>query len=317
MARGSRRSSRDSGAEGVLLVDKPDGPTSHDVIAMLRRALGTRTIGHAGTLDPMATGLLVVVVGRYTRLSQYLTGADKSYLAEVTFGTRTTTDDRQGEALERGDPSTLDDERVRAALERFRGAQQQTPPAYSAIQVGGERLYDKARRGEDVVVPAREVTVHELEAIAWQPPTLRFRVRCSKGTYIRSLARDLGDALGVPAHLSSLRRTASGAFRLEDARALADLVEPGNALAALRTGPTSLPGMRMIAVDQREAADLLEGRAVRRQPGGAENTAQPAVAHLGERLIAVVQVSASGLQPDRALTSKAEGGEAGQRPRPP
>lgn len=328
MARGQRRSPKDSGAEGVLLVDKPQGPTSHDVIAQLRRALGTRTIGHAGTLDPMATGLLVVVVGRYTRLSQYLTGADKAYLAEVTFGARTTTDDAAGEVVERGDPSSLDEERVRRALGGFLGVQQQIPPAYSAIQIGGERLYDKARRGEAVDVPAREVTIHDVETLEWRPPTVRFVVRCSKGTYIRSLARDLGEAVGVPAHLSSLRRTASGAFTLAEARTLPSLLEEGVAKAALRTGPSSLPELPMVAVDEREAADLLEGRAVRREVARdiaslddeAEVDRGIAVAHVGERLIAVVHRSRKGLQPARALSSKdappesegLEGREAGQ-----
>lgn len=304
MARGAKKRARDSGAEGVLLVDKPEGPTSHDVIAQLRRALGTRALGHAGTLDPMATGLLVVVAGRYTRLSQYLTGADKAYLAEVTFGARTTTDDRLGEVVEEGDPSSLDEARVRDALEGFRGVQQQVPPAFSAIQVEGERLYDKARRGEEVTVPAREVTIHDLELRAWEPWRATVFVRCSKGTYIRSLARDLGAALGVPAHLSSLRRTASGAFTLDDARPLSALLEEGVAVASLRRGPSALPGMGMVEVSVAAARDLLEGRAVK---GMAPLEGEVAVAHLGERLIGIVRVGEGAeLRPDRALVAKDE-----------
>lgn len=303
MVRGRKRRARDSGAEGVLLVDKPEGPTSHDVIAQLRRALGTRTLGHAGTLDPMATGLLVVVAGRYTRLSQYLTGADKRYLAEVTFGARTTTDDRLGEPLEEGDPSALDEATIRNVLERFRGTQQQVPPAYSAIQVGGERLYEKARRGEEVNVPPREVTIHELELLGWEPGRARLSVHCSKGTYIRSLARDLGEAVGVPAHLSSLRRTGSGAFTLEEARPLSTLLEEGVAFASLKKGPSSLPGMAMVEVSPEDAGDLLEGRAVRRPDAVMDEVA---VAHIGERLIAIVRPNGRELQPARALISKEE-----------
>lgn len=307
MARGQRKRARDSGAEGVLVVDKPEGMTSHDIINQLRRALGTRTIGHAGTLDPMATGVLVVLVGRYTRLSQHLTGASKSYLADVTFGSRTTTDDREGDVIARGDPSALDEERVREALHGFLGVQQQIPPAYSAISVDGERLYAKARRGEEVVVPAREVTIHEVALHEWRLPTVRFTVRSSKGTYVRSLARDLGERVGVPAHLSALRRTASGSFTLAQARTLAELLEEGVALSALRTGPTSLPEVTMVSVDERAAADLLQGR---RAPG--ELSTEVGVAHVGERLIALVKPApGGGLQPMRALAS-AEEGPAGE-----
>lgn len=302
MVRGRKKRAQDSGAEGVLLVDKPEGPTSHDVIAQLRRALGTRTLGHAGTLDPMATGLLVVVAGRYTRLSQYLTGADKRYLAEICFGFRTTTDDRLGEPLEEGDPSSLDEGRVREALERFRGPQRQVPPAFSAIQVGGERLYDKARRGEVVDVPPREVTIHELELLSWEPWRARVSVHCSKGTYIRSLARDLGTALGVPAHLSSLRRTQSGAFTLEQARPLSTLLEESVALTSLMTGPSSLPGMAMVEVSLEDAGELLEGRAVRCSTAAAE----AAIAHVEKRLVAIVRSNGRELRPARALLSKEE-----------
>jgi tRNA pseudouridine55 synthase len=284
----------------VLLVDKPEGPTSFDVIAKLRRALGTRAIGHAGTLDPLATGLLVVLVGRYTRLSQMLTGADKSYEAEVCFGTRTSTDDREGEVLEEGDPSGITEERVRAALAEMEGPIQQVPPAYSAISVGGERLYAKARRGEAVEVPPRDVVLHRLELVGFEAPKARVFVRCSKGTYIRALARDLGDALGVPAHLSALRRTASGSFDIEQAATLDALTaEEGSALAALRGGPEALPGVSFVEVDAAGKAALGHGQTAAAEGLGAEGEVALAV-HEGD-LVAIVRAEAGRARVVRGL----------------
>jgi tRNA pseudouridine55 synthase len=306
-----RRSGADSGATGLLLVDKPEGPTSFDVIAKLRGALGTRAIGHAGTLDPLATGLLVVLAGPYTRLSQHLTGADKVYEATVAFGARTSTDDREGEVLEEGDPSGLTEGAVREALLAMSGPQRQVPPAYSAISVGGERLYAKARRGEEVEAPPRDVVLHELVLLSWQPPQARIFVRCSKGTYVRAIARDLGARLGVPAHLGALRRTASGAFRIEDAQPLAALLEGGVATAALREGPAVIGDLPLAPVTAEAAAALLQGKRV---AGGAGLAGGVAVAHLGERLVGLVLVDDGTLAPQRALMAPGglAGGGAGQ-----
>lgn len=285
---GSKRSRRTAGVDGVLLVDKPSGLTSHDVVGRLRRALGTATVGHAGTLDPMATGLLVVLVGYYTRLSPYLTGAEKAYDAEVTFGSSTTTDDAEGEVLQRGDASAVSELGLRQALSGFRGRLAQVPPAYSAIQIAGERMYDRARRGEPVEIPAREVTIHELECLHFAPPHVTLSVRCSKGTYIRSLARDLGERLGVPAHLSGLRRTASGAFRLVDAVSLEELLEAGVARRHLRCGLEALPGFPSFAVEEATAHDLLLGRPVTLPAAPVAASADICLAHRAGEVVALI-----------------------------
>ncbi|MFZ9889835.1 MAG: tRNA pseudouridine(55) synthase TruB [Myxococcota bacterium] len=286
---GSRRSNRSVGVDGVLLVDKPSGLTSHDVVGRLRRALRTRTVGHAGTLDPMATGLLVVLVGYYTRLSPYLTGADKAYDAEVTFGKSTTTDDAEGEVLETSETDRVTEAELRAALAGFRGRCVQVPPAYSAIQIAGERMYDKARRGESVEIPAREVTFHELECLGYEPPRASLAVRCSKGTYIRSLARDLGQRMGVPAHLSGLRRTGSGAFRLADAVPLEDLLVADVAQRHLRRGLHALPGLTAVEVEEDLAKELLLGRPVL-VPGASplQDAHETCLAHIAGDVVALV-----------------------------
>lgn len=299
--RGRGRRGRDLGPTGILLVDKPEGPTSFDVVAKLRRALGTRTIGHAGTLDPLASGLLVVLVGAYTRLSQHLTAADKAYQARIVFGARTSTDDREGEVIERGDPSALDEARVREALASMEGEQDQVPPAFAAISVGGERLYAKARRGEAVEAPMRRVVLHELELLGWQPPAATVRVVCSKGTYVRAIARDLGARLGVPAHLGALRRTASGGYRLEEAQPLDALLDEGRAEAALLRGPEAIRGLPLVPVDEVGAARLEQGQALRLETEDALPSEGVAVAHLGRALVAIVRLQGGQAQPRRDL----------------
>lgn len=209
--------------DAFFVVDKPRGPTSHDVVARLRRASGVKRIGHAGTLDPMATGVLLVAVGRTTRLIEYLADAEKGYLADITFGIETDTYDAEGKVVTQLDASGLTREAVEGALAPLRGIIQQRAPAYSAISVGGQRLYDLARTGQVVVAPVRTVEISRLELETWQPPVAQVRVECSKGTYIRSLAHDLGDALGTGAHLSGLVRTRIGDFHLDRAVSLADL----------------------------------------------------------------------------------------------
>jgi|SRR5579859_1486968 len=209
---------------GLILLDKPTGPTSHDMVYAVRRGAGEKHVGHAGTLDPLATGLLVMCLGPATRLSEYLSGKDKRYTARLRFGQTTNTYDAQGEvtATSLALPDRL---AVEAALAGFRGAQQQVPPAFSAIKRGGQKAYDLARRGEAVVLEARPVVIHALELVDWQPPEALIEVHCSAGTYIRSLAHDLGQRLGCGAHLTALRRTASGALRVDDAVTLAALQE--------------------------------------------------------------------------------------------
>lgn len=205
---------------GVLVVDKPGGMTSHDVVARARRALGTRAIGHAGTLDPMATGVLVLAVGEGTKLVQHLTGQDKEYEATVRLGVETDSLDADGTVTgTREVPPDLGLEQVRQAARGFIGEQDQQAPAVSAIKVGGKALHRRVRAGERVEAPVRRVVVRELEVLQVQGPDLRLRVACAKGFYVRALARDLAGALGTVGHLTRLRRTRSGTSRIEDAAA--------------------------------------------------------------------------------------------------
>ena len=205
--------------DGVCLVSKPAGPTSHDVVDIVRRALGQSRVGHLGTLDPFAEGLLVMVVGRATRLAPYAAGWRKSYVGVIRLGAVTTTDDRTGEVTATSADAwrALEIGTIRAASLALTGPIEQKPPAFSAVKVGGVRAYEKARRGETVTVQARPVTVFELVVTEWKAPDVGFRATVSGGTYLRSLARDLGERLGCGGHLAELRRTAVGPFRLEDA----------------------------------------------------------------------------------------------------
>lgn len=273
--------------DGLLVVDKPEGPTSFDVVARARRALGTRSIGHTGTLDPLASGVLVLLVGSWTRLANLLTSDEKRYRATVRLGASTRTDDREGEVLERGDATRLDEATLLGALARMHGPQQQVPPAFSAIHVEGERAYAKARRGEAVALEARDIVLHEVGLLEWRPPDAVVDVRCSKGTYIRALARDLGQALGVPAHLGALRRTAAGPWTLDDAVPLSLLVDdPASAIAALRAGVGALRGVSLLPVSEDEARALRQGKRV----ATTAPAQQGAVAHAGEAPVAIVDV---------------------------
>lgn len=213
---------------GVLVIDKPEGLTSHDVVARVRRLIGEARVGHAGTLDPFATGVLPLCVGQATRLVEYLSNADKSYLVEVMLGIQTDTDDLTGQVIRDFDDSDVDLLAIAPAdlepvLDRFRGPIQQRPPAYAAIKIGGRKLYEMARAGETVEVPARPVTIHRLELVAWAAPKLTLLIECSKGTYIRSLARDIGDVLRVGGHALTLRRLRTGPFSVDQAHRLIDL----------------------------------------------------------------------------------------------
>ncbi|HEX8002994.1 MAG TPA: tRNA pseudouridine(55) synthase TruB [Mycobacteriales bacterium] len=199
---------------GLLVVDKPAGWTSHDVVARVRRLAGTRRVGHAGTLDPMATGVLVLGVEKATRLLGHLTLHDKRYDATVAFGVTTTTDDAEGEVVATADASGVTEAAVVAAAAALTGDVEQVPPGVSAISVGGVRSYARVRRGETVELPARRVTVHAFDVLSFSAGSAQVRVHCSSGTYVRALARDLGAALGVGAHLTALRRTASGPYAL-------------------------------------------------------------------------------------------------------
>jgi tRNA pseudouridine55 synthase len=199
----------------VLVVDKPSGPTSHDVVDHVRRRLGQKRVGHTGTLDPFATGVLPVCLGLATRLARFFTDGEKAYRATVRLGFATTTDDLTGEPLDEPRPVTVDDDAVRRACRALVGTLPQVPPAFSAKRVGGRRLYDLARAGRPVDRPAVTVTVHAFDLLSRDRDLLEVDVRCAPGTYVRALARDLGTALGVGAHLTALRRTRSGGFGLD------------------------------------------------------------------------------------------------------
>jgi tRNA pseudouridine55 synthase len=253
---------------GLLLVDKPAGISSFGAIARLRRAYG-RKLGHTGTLDPFATGLLVVLHGRATRLAPYLGGLDKRYEATVQFGATSTTDDPEGDITTTG--ATTTEAAVAAALPAFIGEIQQVPPAASAVHIDGERAYRRFRRGETVTVPARQVTIHGITLMHFDDTTqtAQLDVACGTGTYIRSIARDLGEVLGTGAYLTALRRTEVGAFRVDDAAAPDAIAEsvPGTvAWAAPLTAIPALPRREVTATErtaighgQRIANDELSG----------------------------------------------------------
>jgi tRNA pseudouridine55 synthase len=215
--------------DGLVVVDKPAGLTSHDVVARIRRLAGTRRVGHAGTLDPMATGVLVVGVGRATRLLGYLARTEKAYDATIRLGTSTLTDDAEGEITGRADASGVDDDAVMAEMAALTGEIDQVPSAVSAVKVDGVRSYRRVRSGQEVELPARSVLVSTFEAVdirrAGEFVDVDVHVVCSSGTYIRALARDLGAALGVGGHLTALRRTRVGPYRLSDAHPLDALGE--------------------------------------------------------------------------------------------
>ncbi|WP_158863238.1 tRNA pseudouridine(55) synthase TruB [Leifsonia sp. AG29] len=251
---------------GLILVDKPAGLTSHDVVARVRRLAATRKVGHAGTLDPMATGLLILGLNSSTRLLTYIVGADKEYRATIRLGATTTTDDADGEIVDRASIDELDlvtDGAVRSGIEALTGEIEQVPSSVSAIKVDGKRAYARVRAGEEVVLAARAVTVSEFELLTTRREgdaiDLDVRVVCSSGTYIRSLARDLGAGLGVGGHLTALRRTRVGAYDVHDAHGL-DTLDPGAALipaveAAIRLFPR-------LDLTEQQAIDLTHGRGI-------------------------------------------------------
>ena len=228
--------------DGVLLIDKPSAHTSHDVVARLRGILRMKRIGHAGTLDPMATGLLVILVGKATRISQYLMSVDKEYTGTIKLGASTNTQDAEGEVLETRPVPALSEADVRAALTGFLGDQYQMPPMFSAIKIAGKALYKSARAGEEVEREPRFIRISQYDLTRWASPEIDFRVLCTKGTYVRTLAHDLGQRLGCGAHLSALRRIASGNLNVSRAVTLEQLQK------------MSLPEVEKVLIPAYEAA---------------------------------------------------------------
>jgi len=214
---------------GALVVDKPVGMTSHDVVQAIRNGTGLRRAGHTGTLDPRASGVLVILVGPAVRLSEYVSASDKRYQAIIRLGGTTDTFDAEGQFTPSKDPLNVTEAEFEEALKTFVGEIEQVPPAYSAVKVGGRKAYEMARKGEEVELEPRKIMVHHLEVLEWTPPEVVIDVHCSSGTYVRSLANDLGNTLGCGAYLVGLRRTKSGRFTLRDATPLRKLQEAFNA----------------------------------------------------------------------------------------
>lgn len=254
--------------DALVVVDKPAGWTSHDVVGRVRRLAGTRKVGHAGTLDPMATGVLVLGVNRATRLLTYLVGSDKEYAATIRLGQDTVTDDAEGEVTSAPGAAGVDDGALAAAVRALTGAIAQVPSAVSAIKVDGKRSYARVRAGQDVALPARPVTVHRFDVLGRRSAVaadgtevtdLDVAVVCSSGTYVRALARDLGAALGTAGHLTALRRTRVGAFTLEDAATLEDLAQGFRAIDVTTAARRCFPVREL---DAEEATDLRFGRPI-------------------------------------------------------
>jgi tRNA pseudouridine55 synthase len=262
----------------VLPVDKPRGPTSHDAVAAVRRALGTRQVGHTGTLDPFASGLLLVCVGPATRLAEYFAPLPKRYVATLRLGEATDTDDLTGAVVSSSEGwRTLDAAAVEGALARQVGTIEQLPPAYSAKKVQGERLYAAAREGREVERTPSTVTIHALRVLAVELPDVRFEVECGAGTYIRAIARDAGGALGVGGHLRELRRTAIGPHRVEDAVPLDLLGDEARVREAMLPPAAAISHLPRVVVDAAGEAELRHGRPV---PAEEETPAEAPVALL-------------------------------------
>jgi len=291
---------------GLLVVDKPAGLTSHDVVARVRRAAGIKRVGHTGTLDPFATGVLVVCVGVATRLARYLEADRKRYLARVRLGASTTTYDCEGEVVDRG-PVSVTRAELERALTAFRGPIHQVPPMFSAKSVGGVRLHALARRGVEVARAPVAIHIDTLELLSLEDDGFDLDIACSKGTYVRALAHDLGRALGTHAHLAALDRTGCGVFTKADATPLADLVDRPAVERHLRSPLDGMPTMPRRELDARLAADFRQGKAVRPGARGADLAPGAAVAALvaaTDALIGIGRVRDDGaLAPETVLAT--------------
>jgi tRNA pseudouridine55 synthase len=288
--------------EGILVVDKPAGMTSHDVVDEVRRRLGTKKVGHAGTLDPDATGILVVGVGRATRLLSFTQAAPKRYRATAHFGVTTSTQDASGEVLDRRTP-TFTRTDLETTLTKFTGAIEQIPPMVSAVKVGGQRLYKKARRGEEVERAPRPVTVHELTLLDFDPDRHEalLEVACSGGTYVRTLVHDIGESLGCGAHLAELRRTEAGSFGEPEALALSDVDD-----SKLRPIGDAVRDLPRLDLNDDEAGSVMHGRALQADDvAGARDLADEAPVALfsSGNLVAVYVRRGSSLVPERVLAT--------------
>lgn len=324
--RAAARRPTGEGPTGLAVVDKPAGMTSHDVVARCRRLFGERRVGHAGTLDPDATGVLLVGVGRFTRVLRFLSGLGKSYVAEVVLGVATSTLDAAGEVVGEWPMGDIPIEEVQAAAATMVGTIEQVPPMVSAVKIGGRRLHELARRGEVVDRPPRTVTVDRFDVlpVPGQPGVVRIEVDCSSGTYVRSLAADLGTALGGGAHLRNLRRLRVGSFGIDEARPLADL-RPDDLLPPL----DAVRDLALVTVDVGAARAVGHGRPLDRVVLGAAGEGPWALVDEAGDLLAVYEAAGTDRMaaacvlrpagsPASAPDADVEGAAAGaHRPRPP
>lgn len=290
-----------SAPSGLVVLDKPAGPSSHDVVNRLRRLYGTRRVGHAGTLDPPATGILLVGLERATRILQFVQALPKAYRAQVAFGTTTSTQDATGEVLEER-PCAFGREDLEAAAAALVGLIQQVPPMVSAVRVGGERLYEAARRGEEVDRPARPVNVHALDVIAFDQDAwlATIEVRCSSGTYVRTLGADMGEALGCGAHVRTLRRTAIGSLGEAEAVTLdaLDALDEAGRRAAVLPMAAALRDLPSLSVDGADLDGVLHGRSLAADGDGAGPLA---ILDPGGALVAVYRRDGQQLRPVSVL----------------
>jgi tRNA pseudouridine 55 synthase len=306
------RSSLGAGLDGILVVAKPAGPTSHDVVALVRRLAATKRVGHGGTLDPFASGVLPIFLGHATRVVEYHLGDRKAYRATVCFGASSTTDDLEGELAPSDGPAPSRDA-VLAALAGLTGRISQQPPAYSAIKVGGRRAYAMARAGEAVLLSSREVTIHELNLVSWDDadvdrPVAVIEVACSAGTYIRALARDLGESVGSAAYLGALTRLASGPFALSEAVPLDDVraaaaKHPTGLVALLRPIDAGLDAFPLVTLTTEEVAAVARGQFVRPAAGVPTHADHYRLKGPDGSLVAIASGSAGRLAPDKVFVA--------------
>jgi tRNA pseudouridine55 synthase len=276
---------------GVLVIDKPVGMTSHDVVQAIRLGTGVRRAGHTGTLDPRASGVLVILVGPAVRLSEYVSASDKRYQAVIRLGASTDTYDADGRFTQQANaPVNVTEQQFEETLKQFVGEIEQTPPPYSAVKVQGRRAYDMARQGEEVDLAPRKITVHHLEVLEWAPPEVVVDVHCSSGTYVRSLANDVGNALGCGGYLVGLRRTKSGRFSLRDATPLRKLQEAfraGNWYQYLIPAAEALGDWPAIELDPDQVEAVKHGHRI---PAAADATGMIRGVSMAGELVALLEL---------------------------
>ncbi|MEA2621603.1 MAG: tRNA pseudouridine55 synthase [Chloroflexota bacterium] len=311
----SKRPAAGPELDGVLVVAKPAGPTSHDIVALVRRLTGVRRVGHGGTLDPFAAGVLPIFLGHATRVVEYHLSDTKEYRADVIFGARSTTDDLDGE-LAPSDVPAPTREQLEAALEGFRGEIEQVPPDYSAVRVAGRHAYELARHGEKPELRSRRVTILGLDLLAWNDsdpsrPIATLHVRCSAGTYIRAIARDLGEALGSGAYLAALTRTASGPFTLERAHPLEKVREAlanGRAAAMLLPPDVGLDAYPRVSLGGEDLGALARGQVIRHHASHGLTAGPQGLLRVVDgsgRLAAIARLEGGRLYPEKVFVSVA------------